>query len=103
MNVVWVANPRFEEEVQQSDDLQSAVMEAAQAAADAAKGIVPVDTGALRDSIQAVEDKQGENAGATVEATAPYAMFVEFGTQDHSAQPFLRPAVDSVGLRRGGA
>lgn len=51
-----------------------------------AKTIVPVDTGALRDSIEEVE--------GNVRSESPYAYFVEFGTVHMDAQPFLRPAVD---------
>lgn len=53
-----------------------------------AKQLAPVDTGTLRDSITA------EPGGVFV--YAPYAMFVEYGTVDTPAQPYLRPAVDTV-------
>jgi HK97 gp10 family phage protein len=49
---------------------------------------VPVDTGRLRDSI---------TAGPTgVSTDVEYAPFVEYGTSDTTAQPFLRPAADTV-------
>ncbi len=48
----------------------------------------PVDTGALRDSIHAEPGK--------VVVEVPYAAFVEYGTSDTPAQPFLRPAADTV-------
>lgn len=54
--------------------------------AETAKTLAPVDTGALRDSIVQVPE------GVAVEA--PYAVFVEYGTSDSSAQPFVRPAID---------
>ena len=53
-----------------------------------ARAIVPVDTGTLRDSIHTEPGK--------VVVTAPYAAFVEYGTADTSAQPYLRPAADTA-------
>ena len=89
----FVPNPDFAREVQRSEDLQKAVDEAAAKVADAAKAIAPVDTGALQASIHVVTGKDGE---AEVIADVPYAVFVEFGTINDTAQPFLRPAADSV-------
>ena len=51
-----------------------------------AKVLCPVDTGYLRESIEATVDG--------VEATADYALFVELGTRKTPPQPFLTPAVD---------
>lgn len=48
----------------------------------------PVDTGALQDSIS--------YADGAVTADVPYAPFVEYGTSDTPAQPFMRPAADTV-------
>lgn len=59
----------------------------------AADGGVPVDEGDLKDSITsgvAIED--GRPIGFVV-ANIDYAAFVEFGTGDTPAQPFLRPAL----------
>lgn len=52
----------------------------------------PVDTGALRASIVA-EASGGE---WSVDATQPYAGFVEFGTSKMRAQPFMTPAFSAV-------
>lgn len=64
-----------------------------------AKRIVPVDTGYLRSSIGFTKTGEAARSGAViqgVEATAPYAGFVEFGTSRMAAQPFLRPALAAV-------
>lgn len=53
-----------------------------------ARTLAPVDTGALRDSIHAEPGK--------VVVEVPYAAFVEYGTSDTPAQPYLRPAADTV-------
>lgn len=62
----------------------------AEKVAEIARRIVPVDTGFLRDHIIA----RHLGRSSQVEARAPYAGFVEFGTRFMAAQPYLRPAVD---------
>jgi HK97 gp10 family phage protein len=63
----------------------------------AAEHLVPVDTGALKDSLH-IEDAPG--GGKRVVADTPYAVFVEFGTENMPAEPYLRPALDEAGLHR---
>lgn len=55
-----------------------------------AKALAPVDTGLLRNSIEAQSTGDEE---ARVGTNTEYAQHVEFGTKSQSAQPFLRPAV----------
>ena len=62
----------------------------------AAKHLAPTDDGTLRDSIR---KEDGEHdlerlviAGGTGNAPAFYAMFVEHGTAETPAQPFMFPA-----------
>lgn len=74
-----------------------------------AKRIVPVDTGRLRSSITAVDsegllaasgpgapDSPSTNFTVRVGTNVRYARFVEFGTEDMEAQPYLRPAIREV-------
>lgn len=56
-----------------------------------AKDIVPVDTGALRDSIS----KEVEGSKLSVGATEDYAAYVELGTSKMGARPYLRPAIEN--------
>lgn len=65
-----------------------------------AQSLVPVASGALRESIQ----REPMATGATVAtitafgnraAGKSYAAFVELGTRRMAAQPFLRPAVEA--------
>lgn len=57
-----------------------------------AKGMAPVDTGALRNSIQSsVGGLSGE-----VTAGVEYAIYQEFGTYKMAAQPFMTPAADAA-------
>jgi len=55
---------------------------------DLAQSFAPVDTGRLQGSINA--------EGGTVATDVEYAAFVEYGTSDTPAQPFMRPAADTV-------
>lgn len=55
-----------------------------------AKAIVPVRTGALRDSLKFVVKQNG----ITFSAGVDYGVFIEFGTTKMDAQPFMNPAVD---------
>jgi HK97 gp10 family phage protein len=58
--------------------------------ADHAKDFCPVDTGALRDSIE-VNNKG--NGIYTYGSKKSYARIIEFGSRYQSPQPFLRPAL----------
>lgn len=51
---------------------------------------VPVDTGTLKRSIYLEISNLGLTA--TIEPTANYASYVEFGTRFMAAQPYVRPA-----------
>ena len=55
---------------------------------DRAEELAPVDTGKLEREI-VVEEGQDE---CWIHSKAPYSLFQEFGTVNHSAQPFMRPA-----------
>jgi len=57
-----------------------------------AKSLVPVDTGTLQASIETHED----GGDVLVGTASDYAVFVEYGTANAAAQPFLRPAADSA-------
>jgi HK97 gp10 family phage protein len=62
---------------------------------DLARSIVPVDTGALRESIY------HRPAGLELEfgAAMDYASYVEFGTSRMRAQPYMRPSLDAFQQR----
>jgi HK97 gp10 family phage protein len=56
------------------------------------KGLCPVDTGALQESI----DYLVSGTDLTFEATEPYAGFVEYGTSKMAAQPYFNPPLDNL-------
>lgn len=57
-----------------------------------ATDLVPVDTGALRDSI--IADTDGEYIEC--EAGMDYAQYVEYGTYKMAAQPYFEPALEAA-------
>ncbi len=60
-----------------------------------AKQYVPIDTGALRDSIKAERIVANQYIlRGDITANTVYALYVEFGTYKMRAQPYLRPASD---------
>lgn len=77
-----------------------ALMAGSEPIVEEAKRLVPVRTGALRDSITSVVSRDRELAQRKVKVGFKYpaarrAHFVEFGTVYQPAQPFLRPALDT--------
>lgn len=69
------------------------VEEAAKFVVKEAKMQVPVDTGALKASIDYELDKVRSGYKAKIYADMPYALYVELGTYKMDAQPYLRPAL----------
>lgn len=58
-----------------------------------AKSRSPVDTGALRSSINTSGRSLPNGATAEVNTNLEYAPYVEFGTSRQKAQPYLQPAL----------
>jgi HK97 gp10 family phage protein len=50
------------------------------------------DTGFLASNIHLIVD--GDGMGASVESRAKYSAFLEFGTRDMMARPFMQPALE---------
>ena len=71
-------------------------LDVAEQVAEAAREMAPVDTGRLRGSI--VVEANGNNHAVVTDV--PYAPFLEFGTSQMPAQPFLGPAAANVRLSR---
>jgi HK97 gp10 family phage protein len=69
-----------------------------------ARRLAPVRTGQLRDSITTRRTVRKGEEGDTVrvEANTYYAQFVELGTRNMAARPFLRPAAARYRQNRGG-
>lgn len=70
-----------------------AIDEFADEVVDHMKGVVPVDTGKLRDSI--AKDKEGDSVTVGPRGV-DYAGFVEYGTSRSPAQPYVAPTIQWV-------
>jgi HK97 gp10 family phage protein len=94
-------NPNFAREFLRSREVDPALREAAEKAAQIARDTAPVGdpetdphAGRYRDSIVAeVTEQNGKRVGK-VRAEAPEASFVEFGTINNAAHHTLRNAAD---------
>lgn len=62
---------------------------------DVARELVPVRTGYLKSTISA-EIGEADIGEVTVEASAEYAQYVEFGTYRQMAQPYFIPALEAA-------
>lgn len=62
---------------------------------DVARKLVPVRTGYLKSTI-AAEIGEASIGEVTVEASAEYAQYVEFGTYRQMAQPYFIPAIEAA-------
>ena len=69
--------------------VQQETEKTAQEALSRAQSLVPVRTGALRNSLQ----QSPITNGAEILARRPYAIYLEYGTRRMSARPFLLPAL----------
>lgn len=69
---------------------------AAQSVVTIARELAPVDTGNLKANIKQTEFATEENLKVAVESGADYSLFVEYGTVNMDAQPFLTPAFESA-------
>lgn len=75
-------------------DWVSAEKEGLEVIAEEARALVPVDTGALQESIKV--DVEGEAVNLVAGGgDVDYSLHVEFGTVRMPAQPFMRPAIDT--------
>lgn len=91
VEVIYDKTPKLSAEM---SALIAEIVEAAALQCEAlAKFLAPADTGFLRSSIQA-----GPESALIwiVKIGAEYAIFIEFGTVNMSARPFIVPAVEHV-------
>jgi HK97 gp10 family phage protein len=79
--------------------MRSTVREVAHDIVTEARALAPVRTGKLKSSIRS---RAQAPHWQIVQAHAPYAIYVEYGTRHHHAQPFFNPAVEMVSHRMSG-
>lgn len=75
-----------------NENVNRALAAGASSISDAARERVPEKDRILRESIAVVEGE--DNLTYTVEAVAPHAKYVEFGTRHSPAKPFMTPAAE---------
>jgi len=63
-----------------------------------ARSLAPVDTGALRDSIDylVMYNESGGRHELLIQVGMPYGIFQEFGTRNIPPHPYIRPALNEV-------
>lgn len=61
-----------------------------------AQQLAPVDTGFMKENIAQTEEANPEHLRVTMESQADYSAFVEYGTVNMEAQPFMTPAFESA-------
>jgi HK97 gp10 family phage protein len=73
--------------------------DAGQAIVRRAKQLAPVETGALRDSINylVVYNETGGNHELLIQVGEPYGIYQEFGTRNIPPHPYIRPAINEFG------
>ena len=69
------------------------VVDCAERTAEEARSMAPVDSGALRMGIGAV---QSERLGAAVVSAAPHGAMVEYGTSRMAPRPYMLPAAEAA-------
>lgn len=92
---VFIPNLLVGAEWEAAPETHALIQEIGDKVAEVAKTLAPVETGALRDSIH-VEPGGLVTAEARIIADVRYAAFVEFGTSEMSAEPYLAPALEAV-------
>lgn len=95
-DVTFIPNPLLQAEWEHSPLALALVKMIGEKVASEAERIAPKDTGALASSIHVDLEFSDGHPGAVIVADVPYAAFVELGTYDTPAQPFLRPAIEEV-------
>jgi HK97 gp10 family phage protein len=95
-DVTFIPNPFLEQQWTASHEAESMLSGVGARIAESARFMAPRLTGALAVSIRVDMTTDGEDRAVEILADVPYAGYVEFGTSDTPAQPFLRPALDEV-------
>jgi len=64
-----------------------------------AANLAPVDTGDLADSVTVDGRRSARSVSYAVQTGEEYARFVEYGTNDHPADEFMKPAAEQAAQR----
>jgi hypothetical protein len=89
-------NPNLEKELHTFPAVTASTDEVAEAIAERARSLAPVESGAYSAGI--VAQKSSPKGVARVAATDPKSSWIEFGNAHQPAQFVMRSAVESLGL-----
>lgn len=95
--VVWVPEPSgFDSMMRQNGPVGAWLKYRAQEVKELAQSLAPIDTGALRDSIEIQYGKWDGGIWAEIGTDVYYGPFQELGTSRNPPHPYLRPALSSI-------
>jgi HK97 gp10 family phage protein len=93
VNVRW--NPGWERQILHDPQVDHVVAEGADLVVQAARARAPKRTGAGAASIH--KERRGDGYAVSWDPAHDYMRFLEFGTEEITPRPFLRPAANAVG------
>jgi HK97 gp10 family phage protein len=77
-------------------NIAEALNEGAESCVSLAQQLAPVDTGFMKENVAQTEAATPDHLRVTMESQADYSVFVEYGTVNMEAQPFMTPAFQSA-------
>lgn len=95
MAIRFEPDPNLESELAREIETRAVLESLASAAAATARQLVPVRSGALRDSIDSEVTTEPTGLVGRVIVGDWKANLVEYGTRLHPARPYLRPAIEA--------
>jgi HK97 gp10 family phage protein len=78
------------------ENIAQVINEGAESCVSLAQQLAPVDTGFLKANITQEGEASADSLRVRVESGADYSVFVEYGTVNMEAQPFMTPAFESA-------
>ncbi len=96
MVTLYKPNADFDKAFAHSEEARDYALRKAREAAQYARESAPVATGAYRDSIEAVVVEEDDGWKGKVIADVPYAVYLEFGTEDTPTFATLRRAGETI-------
>lgn len=97
-NIEFRENKNIGNLLQKDEKILAPIQEKVEDAAEIARGLAPVVTGAYRDSIAADQVLDGDKLISRLFATDFKAHWIEFGTSRMPAMAILRQAMEAAGL-----
>lgn len=100
MGMTFIPNPLFTREIAAEPPMGLFLKAQAEEVKAGAESVSPVDTGLYKASFDTSVEETSEGFKGIVSNSAPYALFVEFGTEDTPVFAPLRTGLEKAGLKR---